>query len=120
MSTEAKLLKGNNTKTIDIGTGKLTASIAKSGTFTSINTVHQEFGYITLTAIEQFPNDKWYDSQFVRQYRNRIANNNGFGIVHPHAEYKSYGLVDWNKPIIERKHKDVCVTSRFFTLKKTG
>ncbi|WP_172371742.1 glycoside hydrolase family 125 protein [Sporosarcina jiandibaonis] len=113
-------LEVNNTKNIDIGTGKLTASIARNGKFTSINTLHQKFGYITLTAIEQFPNEKWYDSQFVRKYRNRIASNSGFGTFHQSEKPTNYGLTAANNPVIEKNNENEHIISRYFAIKNNG
>jgi hypothetical protein len=81
------LLIGKNQKPLDIGNGHLAASIGINGLISSINRPHTEQGFITFAPIEQFPNDKWYDSEFVRQYRRKLVQLseqeeqlNGFGL----------------------------------------
>jgi hypothetical protein len=66
-------LHGRNEKPVDTGCGRLSASIGSDGLIRSVNSYHPEQGFVTLAPIEQFPNDKFYDSQFVRQYRRRLV-----------------------------------------------
>ncbi|MCY9670826.1 glycoside hydrolase family 125 protein [Paenibacillus alginolyticus] len=71
------VLKSNvNKKPLDIGCGSLTASIKENGTISTINAYHPTKGYLTLSSLETFSNGLWYDSEYVRAYRKRIA---GFG-----------------------------------------
>ncbi|AJY74794.1 hypothetical protein [Paenibacillus beijingensis] len=81
------LRDAKNKKPLDTGCGTLSASIGRDGLIRSVNHFHPRHGFITLTTIEQFPNDKWYDSGYVRQYRRRLTGQqqssdgfNGFGI----------------------------------------
>ena len=79
------LLRGVNEKPIDVGCGLLSASIGADGVVRSVNRYHPVVGFVTLHPIEQFPNDKWYDSGFVRRYRRRLTDPQeggglGFGI----------------------------------------
>ncbi|TGA99832.1 metal-independent alpha-mannosidase [Sporolactobacillus shoreae] len=78
-----KLLDKQNKKPIDTGCGSLSASISDKGLLRSLNSVHSEQGYITLNSIDPFPNDKWFDSKFVREYRTKVADlhhSGDFGI----------------------------------------
>jgi len=67
-------------KPIDFGGQGITGSITANGRILAINTYHPEHGYVTLTSIPPFPDDKRYDAQAVRQYRKSIADNDGFGL----------------------------------------
>jgi hypothetical protein len=67
------LLMTQNKKPIDTGIGGMTASFNSNGLIHSINSFHPEQGYITVSSSEQFPNDKWYDSSYVPQYRRDLA-----------------------------------------------
>ena len=70
-------LRGRNKKPLDLGTGRLSASVMPDGRLCSINGAHPKHGFITLTRIEQIPEGKWYDSDFVRDYRRRVAEADG-------------------------------------------
>jgi uncharacterized protein len=76
------LLSVMNQKPVDVGCGRLSASIGSDGLIRSINYYHPSQGFVTLAPIGQFPNDKWYDSAFVRQYRRRLISDqvDGFGL----------------------------------------
>ncbi|NOU99801.1 glycoside hydrolase family 125 protein [Paenibacillus planticolens] len=83
------VLKSNeNKKPLDIGCGSLTASIKENGTISTMNAFHPMKGYLTLSSLDAFPNDLWYDSEYVRSYRKRIAGRGegngtqGFGFFH--------------------------------------
>ncbi|UNK19426.1 glycoside hydrolase family 125 protein [Paenibacillus sp. N3/727] len=69
------LLDVSNQKPIDVGNGRLSASIGLDGLVRSVNSYHPTQGFITLTSIEQFPNDKFYDSNYVRCYRRRLVDS---------------------------------------------
>lgn len=76
------LLNTKNKKTIDTGISGLTSSLHANGLIHSINSLHPEQGYITLSSARQFPNDKWYESDYVRQYRRELAETKmGFGTI---------------------------------------
>ncbi|MFS0864603.1 glycoside hydrolase family 125 protein [Fredinandcohnia sp. 179-A 10B2 NHS] len=69
-------------KPVDLGIGSLAVSINPDGRICTINRPHHKHGYITLSSVEQFPNDKWYDTPFVRNYRRQLAvNSTGFGVT---------------------------------------
>jgi hypothetical protein len=96
------LLQGKNQKPIDIGNGQLSASIGVHGLVSSINRPHKTQGFITFTPIVQFPNDKWYESEFVRHYRRQLVQLseiegqwNGFGFKINHDADEQYvSIVD--------------------------
>ncbi len=76
------VLPGRNKKPLDLGIGRMSASIMPDGRICSVNTSHSKHGFITLTHIEQMPDGKWYETEFVRSYRRRIAvAESGFGLV---------------------------------------
>jgi hypothetical protein len=75
------LLRNHNKKPIDTGIGGLTASINSNGFIHSINSFHSEQGYITVSSANQFPNDKWYDSSYVRHILGHSEMDRNFYIV---------------------------------------
>ncbi|SFL75812.1 hypothetical protein SAMN03159341_109171 [Paenibacillus sp. 1_12] len=84
-----RIQKGQlNKKTLDIGCGSLTASVWEDGTVHTMNAYHPIQGYMTLSSLASFPNGKWFDSEFVRSYRRKIAgldvshHQRGIGFVH--------------------------------------
>ncbi|HEU5139358.1 MAG TPA: glycoside hydrolase family 125 protein [Bacillales bacterium] len=84
---EKPLLDVENKKTMDTGTGRITVSLHPAGHIHSINGAHPEHGYMTLSPIGQFSNDKWYNSDFVRGYRKQLAEApGGFGVM-PKVEW---------------------------------
>ncbi|HET7628227.1 MAG TPA: glycoside hydrolase family 125 protein [Bacillales bacterium] len=75
------LLEANKIKTIDTGTGNITASIQPEGFLHSINAAHKGQGFVTLSPMNQFLNSEWYKSKSVRAYRRRMAETTeGFGL----------------------------------------
>ncbi|OCA87874.1 hypothetical protein A8F94_08530 [Bacillus sp. FJAT-27225] len=116
------LLNRSNQKPIDIGNGAMSASVTPDGRICSINRPHQKHGYITLTSMEQFPNDKWYDPSFVRNYRKELAvGTSGFGLL----PQKRNGtpeiyLLDNKHPYFYFHDSDVDVSSSFFIEKEWG
>ncbi|MDQ0338674.1 hypothetical protein J2S00_001460 [Caldalkalibacillus uzonensis] len=97
-----------NKKPLDIGNGRITVSIGMNGRISSINAPHKKHGFITLTPLAQFPDDKWYDSVFVRQYRRTLVDlaekhgaDGGFGVeVGDPNVFKQIYIVDGEQVLI--------------------
>ncbi len=68
-------------KPLDFGNGLVAGSVNSTGQIVALNIGHSEQGYVTLTGADPFPNDRWYDQAFVRQYRAGLASPDlpGFG-----------------------------------------
>lgn len=120
-----------NKKPLDVGCGSLSASITPDGRVLSINCYQEHHGFVTLSSIEQFPNDRWYDSDFVRQYRRKIAGEAknirhdsvpfGFGLtpMSSVSEVKS-GFLDTSNPFFEMILADgLKVHSAFYAIKRS-
>lgn len=60
-------------KPLDFGNGKITGSVNDLGRLVTLNSVHPEQGYVTLTCLPPFPEERRYDPAFVRQYRAVLA-----------------------------------------------
>jgi hypothetical protein len=82
------LLHVENKKPLDIGCGRLTASIDPNGLFCSMNGYHSKQGYITCSSLPPFSNEKWYNSDDVRSYRKRIA-----GEIRGDSEPAGFGVI---------------------------
>lgn len=69
-------------KPLDFGNGLVSGSVNDRGEVIALNTAHPQHGYITLSALPPFPNDRWYDPVFVRDYRiqQALRSTSGFGI----------------------------------------
>lgn len=76
-------------KPLDFGNGLTTGSVNKYGRFVSLNTYHPQQGYVTVTCVPPFPDDRWYDPAYVRDYRAQIASPAlaGFGFAFPDSAY---------------------------------
>ena len=84
-ATTVPLLAVPNKKPVDLGCGRLSASVSASGQILSLNTYHPRVGFVTLTSIEQFPDTQFYHPAFVRRYRRRLIDlaeqtRHGFGL----------------------------------------
>lgn len=97
--TKTPMLDVKNKKTVDIGAGCLAVSLNPRGMIHSVNCAHPDHGYITLSPVGQFSNDEWYNSDFVRSYRKRLAEESeGFGIspsvnwTHQKVYFSSVGV----------------------------
>jgi hypothetical protein len=68
-------------KPLDFGNGLVAGSVNDQGRLVALNTCHPEQGYVTLTNLPPFPDDRWYDPAFVREYRAKQASPDlpGFG-----------------------------------------
>ncbi len=77
-----KMLDRNHDyKPLDFGNGLVAGSVNDQGRIIALNTYQPEHGYVTLTTMRPFPDDRWYDPAFVRQYRAEQASATmpGFG-----------------------------------------
>lgn len=126
--SRSPLLRGVNQKPIDVGCGLLSASIGPDGLVRSVNRYHPNVGFVTLTPIEQFPSDKWYDSEFVRRYRRRLVDPfdpedgvHGFGIRprEPVVRQETY-FVENAAPLFFLQLESFDVHSLFMAIEERG
>jgi uncharacterized protein len=70
-------------KPLDFGNGRVTGSVNDQGRLVTLNSVHPEQGYVTLTCLPPFPEGRWYDADQVRRYRAALAAPDlpGFGFT---------------------------------------
>lgn len=66
-------------KPLDFGGDGITGSVSAHGRLLAVNTYHAEYGIVTLTSAEPFPEAARYDAATVRQYRREMAALAGFG-----------------------------------------
>ncbi|MGB8955168.1 MAG: glycoside hydrolase family 125 protein, partial [Tumebacillaceae bacterium] len=107
---------------VDVGCGLLSASIGPDGLVRSVNRYHPGVGFVTLHPIEQFPNDKWYDSEFVRRYRRRLVDGDeGFGIrVREQAVEQEVFFVGSSAPLFRFRWEAFEVRSLFAAVEEEG
>ncbi|KAK4045992.1 hypothetical protein OIV83_006457 [Microbotryomycetes sp. JL201] len=79
------LLPLNARKTIDFGHDGVAASLSLAGRFLSVHGPHASHGMMVVVPYEQFPQDKFYEPKFVREYRARPLvlldkQTSGFGL----------------------------------------
>src|SRR5581483_7018335 len=104
--TTTPLLAVPNKKPLDLGCGRLSASISTNGDILSINGYHPTIGFMTLAPVEQFPDDQFYHSAFVRQYRRRLIDlfeneGRGFGMLpQGHVQHQKLSLVESSAPLL--------------------
>ncbi len=60
-------------KPLDFGNGLVAGSVNARGQLVALNISNAVHGYATLTGAGPFPDDRWYDQAFVRQYRAGLA-----------------------------------------------
>ena len=60
-------------KPLDFGNGLVAGSVNARGQLVALNISNDVHGYATLTGADPFPDDRWYDQAFVRQYRAGLA-----------------------------------------------
>jgi hypothetical protein len=60
-------------KPLDFGNGRVAGSVSDQGRLIALNTAHPRHGYVTLTCVPPFPDDRWYDPAYVRRYRAALA-----------------------------------------------
>ena len=93
-------------KTLDFGRDGIICSIGLLGDITSLSSYHPVYGIVTANPFEQFPGDKFWDSTFVRGYRQKFLGcfeemGSGFGLrVSGDVTDLSVGLVDGKCPRI--------------------
>lgn len=66
-------------KPLDFGGGGINGSLDANGRIIALNFYHPEYGYVTLTSADPFPDDKRYDQAAVRAYRKSLTELEGFG-----------------------------------------
>ncbi|MCI0399473.1 MAG: glycoside hydrolase family 125 protein [Chloroflexi bacterium] len=73
---------GHPYKPLDFGNGLLAGSVSPDGRLLSLNSFHPVQGYVTLSAMPPFPNDRRYDQAAVRAYRAALASRDAltFGL----------------------------------------
>lgn len=62
-----------NYKPLDFGNGLTAGSVNDQGRLIALSTPHPQQGYVTLTCVPSFPEDRRYDPAFVRSYRAAFA-----------------------------------------------
>lgn len=116
------LLAVPNKKPLDLGCGRLSASISTNGDILSLNGYHPQVGFVTLAPIAQFPNDQFYNSDFVRQYRSRLIdlfNTQGrsFGLrIQGEVQDQAWHLVERSAPFLRSTLGALVVSSLFLAL----
>jgi uncharacterized protein len=70
-------------KPLDFGNGRVTGSVNDQGRLVTLNAVHTGQGYVSLSCLPPFPEERWYDTDYVRRYRARLAAPDlpGFGFT---------------------------------------
>ncbi|MBV9230261.1 MAG: glycoside hydrolase family 125 protein [Chloroflexi bacterium] len=117
--TTTSLLPVLNKKPLDLGCGRLSASISANGEILSLNGYHPRVGFMTLAPIAQFPDDQFYNSTFVRQYRRRLieifeTRGHGFGMrPRGNIQDQTLHLVENSMPLV-RYHLDTLAVSSLF------
>jgi hypothetical protein len=66
-------------KPLDFGGSGITGSVDADGRLIALNTLHEQFGYVTLTTADPFPEEQRYNPAEVRRYRAGLAQLVGFG-----------------------------------------
>jgi uncharacterized protein len=117
--TTTPLLPVPNKKPLDLGCGRLSASISSNGDILSLNGYHPRVGFITLAPIAQFPDDQFYNTAFVRQYRRRLTElfetgGLGFGMrPQGNIQDQRLHLLENSAPLL-RYHLDTLEVSSLF------
>ncbi|HEX7733583.1 MAG TPA: glycoside hydrolase family 125 protein [Ktedonobacteraceae bacterium] len=118
-ATTIPLLAVPNKKPVDLGCGRLSASVSADGQILSINTYHPQVGFVTLTPIEQFPDTQFYQPAFVRDYRRRLIDlaeqtGQGFGLrVWGEIQQPTLQLLEKSVPLVRYHVGTLEVTSLF-------
>ncbi len=125
-TTTIPLLAVPNRKPVDLGCGRLSASVSADGQILSINTYHPQVGFVTLTPIEQFPDTQFYQPAFVRDYRRRLIDlaeqaEHGFGLrVRGEALQPTLQLLEKSVPLVRYHVGTLEVTSLFLAGESEG
>lgn len=118
-ATLVPLLTVPNKKPIDLGCGRLSASVSADGQILSLNTYHPQVGFVTLTCIEQFPSKQFYNPAFVRLYRCRLIDlaeqtPHGFGLrVQGEVQQQTLHLLEKSVPLLRYQLGTLEVSSLF-------
>ena len=119
IATTVPLLAVPNKKPVDLGCGRLSASISADGQILSLNGYHPQVGFITLAPFEQFPGNQFYNASFVRQYRRRLVElseqtKHGFGLrTRANVRQQTLHLLEKTAPLL-RYHLDTLEVSSLF------
>ena len=73
------LYKQNLDKPLDTGCGYLAASLGRLGELRSLSAYHAQHGWMVVNTLPPFPADKYFEPEFVRQYRRAQADLEGPG-----------------------------------------
>lgn len=125
-ATTVPLLTVPNKKPIDLGCGRLSASVSADGQILSINAFHPQVGYVTLTLIEQFPAIQFYHPAFVRQYRRRLIDlaehtDQGLGLrVRGAVQQHTLHLLENSVPLMRYRLDALEVSSLFLAGEAQG
>lgn len=120
------LLAVPNKKPVDLGCGRLSASVSAAGQILSLNTYHPQVGFITLTPIEQFPGAQCYQPTFVRQYRRRLIDlaaqpGQGFGLrAQGEAQQSTLHLLEKSVPLVRYHLGNLEVSALFLAGEHEG
>ena len=125
-ATTVPLLAVPNKKPVDLGCGRLSASVSADGQILSLNGYHPQVGFVTLTPIEQFPGNQFYNTAFVRQYRRRLIDlseqtGQGFGLrVRGEVQQHTLYLLEKTVPLVRYHLETLEVSSLFLTRDSEG
>jgi hypothetical protein len=118
-STTVPLLAVPNKKPVDLGCGRLSASVSADGQILSLNGYHPQVGFVTLTPIEQFPDTQFYHPAFVRNYRRRLIDladqdRQGFGLrIRGEVQEQTLLLFENNVPLVRSQLGTLEIASLF-------
>src|SRR5258708_3019249 len=118
-ATTVPLLAVPNKKPVDLGCGRLSASVSADGQLLSLNLFHPQVGFLTLTCIEQFPGTQFYHPAFVRLYRRRLIDlaqqsRHGFGLrARGEVQQHTLHLLEKSVPLV-RYHLETLEVSSLF------
>jgi uncharacterized protein len=121
-----RLLAVPNKKPIDLGCGRLSASVSADGQILSLNAYHPQVGFVTLTPIEQFPGTQFYQPTFVRHYRRRLIDlaeqaGYGFGLrVRGDTQQPTLHLLEKSVPLVRYHLETLEVTALFLAGESEG
>jgi hypothetical protein len=119
IATTVPLLPVPNKKPVDLGCGRLSASVSADGQILSLNGYHPQVGFVTLTPIEQFPAMQFYHPAFVRHYRRRLIDlaeqtRHGFGLrVRGEVQQHTLHLLEKSVPLVRYRLGALEVSSLF-------
>jgi len=125
-ATTVPLLAVPNKKPVDLGCGRLSASVSADGQILSLNGYHPQVGFVTLTPIEQFPGTQFYHPDFVRQYRRRLIDLaeqplHGFGLrVRGEVQQQTLHLLEKSVPLLRYPLEKLEVSSLFLAGDREG